>query len=845
MEQLFLAYLNASVMTCWTVLVVLVLRQLCKRCPRRMVCFFWLPVAFRFLCPVSLPAPFSFFNLLRTNIKRDAYLVSVNRYAPSDIGMRETPQVSVGLGEVDTVLSTAIPTIETTYSANPEQVWTTMGTVVWVVGILVMLTWALVRYVLLVRKLRTAVPVAGREGVFCGEMVPTPFVLGILRPKIYLPLNMNETLTDTVLHHERAHLRYHDPLWKLIAWVVLTVNWYNPLCWLAAILFSRDMELRCDEAVLEQVDARTYSLALVALAVSRRFSPVAPLAFGESSVRSRVKHILKWKKPARWLGIAAAVVCVLLVPVFATDALVSPVQWTEMVTAEKMELASGILHEGDGTGTITLDTEQNEVLADILNQLREEDMSPSLLPKRSGKRYFGMKIHFYDLTNNAQILTYVDGAVYISSGQMLLGNMVMWKVDSPALTGYLEELFAAAEMESVRWSDISAVSVYTSPAKVHRYNAIPPALGDIFTDIKNVPEEQRSVIAFDIHEDSLLGELHVDIAQTNEHLALVTLMVLFEDTVVVRYMDHLPDATQEERTYFVFTDGEIASALLRYCDTLAGVGEPIVTSDGDAPVSIVAIQQVENAFYLQTDEVDYSKIPTIPLNSDHTLRLVLNTDEVLTVQEQYYEKWGNGSTYIDSTIHTLTKDAEGFYTLTIRERHPGKEESFILYIKQGDGWYVLKGVFQAEVEDSFATINGETLPIHGLDFTSGARFGEACFYGESEEPDLTKIPSVGVEGNCVLRLRLEAGETLTVEETYFTQGKAQVNSGSASINSEFVTPTTITHTLQADDDGLFSLPVKEHQPGTSECNVFSIPCAGGRYLFRVCFDKPLSATPIA
>ncbi len=335
MEAVFLSFLNAGVMASWTVLAVLLVRQLCQKCPRKIAVLFWLPVGFRFLIPASLPSPLSIFNLLRSSVETNETALTVNQYIPSDIGMMEAPQVSVGIGSVDEIVSAALPAAEPTYSANPMQIWTAIGAWVWVIGMVVMLTWAIVRYALLRRRLRFAVPVAGQPDTYTGEMVPTPFLTGIFRPRIYLPLGLDEGLTDTVLRHERAHIRYRDPVWKLAAYLVLTVHWYDPLCWAAVMLFSRDLETRCDEAVLAEVDAKTYGMALVTLAAGRRFSPVSPLAFGESSVGSRVKHILKWKKPAKWVGILAGVTAVVLTLVCCTDAVADPM--TDAVEAVHWE----------------------------------------------------------------------------------------------------------------------------------------------------------------------------------------------------------------------------------------------------------------------------------------------------------------------------------------------------------------------------------------------------------------------------------------------------------------------------------------------------------------------------
>ncbi len=586
MEAVFLSFLNAGVMASWTVLAVLLLRQLCRRCPRKIVVLFWLPVGFRFLIPASLPSPLSIFNLLRSSVEANDTALTVNQYVPADIGMREIPQVSVGIGSLDEVVSVILPAAEPAYSANPMQIWTAIGTWVWAAGMVVMLIWAIVRYVLLRRKLRFAVPVEGQSGVYTGEMVGTPFLTGLFRPRIYLPQGMDEGLTDTVLRHERAHIRCWDPVWKLAAYLVLTVHWYNPLCWGAAMLFSRDLETRCDEAVLTEVDAKTYGMALVTLAAGRRFSPVSPLAFGESSVGSRVKHILRWRKPARWAGILAGVAVIVLTLVCCTDAVEEP------------------------------------------------------------------------------IIEATDAVV---------------------------------------WETILNVSISTTPANRQVYDTFPPAVADILTAIKELPDTRREQVTD--KDDFFLGQpepmpgfIHMDIKRTGQVLSMVSLYVTAEDTMGVRHIDHYSDDTQVTQAFFTITDKKIAAAILAYCDSLQDKETATIEEQS---ATALDLDNGSVPFILQTEAVDYEKVPSIHIEEGQIIRLQLDGEDTLTVQEHYYVKMNDEATMITSTIHELPKEPDGMYSLSVQEHNPGEGENILYYVQHGEGRYVFRVVFD---KDDFPVI---------------------------------------------------------------------------------------------------------------------------------------------
>ncbi len=708
MEAVFLAFLNAGVMASWTVLAVLLVRQLCRKCPRKIAVLFWLPVGFRFLIPASLPSPLSIFNLLRSGVETNETALTVNQYVPSDIGMMEAPQVSVGIGSVDEIVSAALPAAEPTYSANPMQIWTAIGAWVWVIGMVVMLTWAIVRYALLRRRLRFAVPVAGQPDTYTGEMVPTPFLTGIFRPRIYLPLGLDEVLTDTVLRHERAHIRYRDPVWKLAAYLVLTVHWYNPLCWAAVMLLGRDLELRCDEAVLAEVDAKTYGMALVTLAAGRRFSPVSPLAFGESSVGSRVKHILKWKKPARWVGILAGVICVALVVVFATDAMVEQ-SHPRGVTVQ----ASGGLYRGEA-----FPPELETILTDIQNLPEErrthypdkEALAKSQPKTRDEKVYFFLwETQETLLTAILSVLSEDTVAVWCleevpdRDGE---GVRIRGEEDMPYDTQTQRALFTFADRE------ITAALIRFCEGFSEAY---PHDISDTDELIFHL-EKMASIYYPNTEEVQLNGEPSIHFTGFQKYrLYLETDGPL---TVQELYYEKVGSGTRIDSTILTLEKDRDGMFTLPVKERNPGAGETVVyyiqhgdgryvlwggfpkegdtgdetmlTSEEDTPTSILVVQHKDIPFFLRTEEIDYDKVPTIPSSGDRFLRLSINAGEVLTVQEHYYIKMNDGALMATSTIHELPRDADGFYTLAVKERNPGEGETIIYCVEHDDGYYVFR-----------------------------------------------------------------------------------------------------------------------------------------------------------
>ena len=205
-------------------------------------------------------------------------------------------------------------------SINPLQVWIPLASVLWIIGMAVLLLYAAISYWRLCRKVDTAV--LRRNNIFQSENVSAPFVLGIIKPRIYLPFKMDGQELEAVVAHEQAHICRKDHWWKPLGFLLLTIHWFNPLMWVAYVLLCRDIEMACDEKVIKALDnahRADYTQALLACSVNRRRITACPLAFGEVGVKERVKSVMNYKKPAFWVVTLAVLSCVVVAVCFLTN----------------------------------------------------------------------------------------------------------------------------------------------------------------------------------------------------------------------------------------------------------------------------------------------------------------------------------------------------------------------------------------------------------------------------------------------------------------------------------------------------------------------------------------------
>lgn len=310
MSGIFLKLLNLSISASWLVLVVLALRLVLKRAPKWVNVLLWGMVALRLMLPFSIESALSL-------------IPSAETVSPEVVQFDPAPTITSGVEFIDNAVN---PSLSESFAAaplasvNPLYVWTYLAGWVWLIGLAAMLAYALVSYLRLRRRVSASIPL--RENIYVCDEVPSPFILGIVHPRIYLPSALDEAQRGSVLSHERAHLARRDHWWKPLGFALLAVYWFNPLLWLAYTLLCRDIELACDERVLRGMDAgqiKDYSSALLACSVPRRMLAACPLAFGEVGVGARVKNALRYKKPAFWVVAASVIVCIVVAVCFLTN----------------------------------------------------------------------------------------------------------------------------------------------------------------------------------------------------------------------------------------------------------------------------------------------------------------------------------------------------------------------------------------------------------------------------------------------------------------------------------------------------------------------------------------------
>ena len=309
MGELFLKTLNMSIAASWLILAVVLLRFALKKAPKWIAVLLWGVVA------VRLVVPFSFESALSLIPSAETFNAHNIQY--------ETPAISSGIPAVNNAVN---PVLGETFapnsvgSINPLYIWTLVVSAIWLVGIAAMLLYAVISYVRVRQSVAERAPYEGN--IFLCDHVKSPFILGLVRPKIYLPSSMDEAAMGPVIAHEKAHLARRDHWWKPLGFLILTVHWFNPLCWIAYVLLCRDIELACDEKVIRQMDLngkKQYSTALLEFSTGRRLVTICPLAFGEVGVKERVKNVLNYKKPAFWLIVVAIIACGVVTVCFATN----------------------------------------------------------------------------------------------------------------------------------------------------------------------------------------------------------------------------------------------------------------------------------------------------------------------------------------------------------------------------------------------------------------------------------------------------------------------------------------------------------------------------------------------
>lgn len=308
MVAVFMKLVNMSITASWLIGAVLLLRLLLRKAPKSLHCFLWCLVGIRLVCPFSVESVFSL--IPQTEVMTQELL-----YDPQ-------PQVETGVPVANQVVNAYVenhltPTVGD--SVNPLQIATAVAAVLWCVGMGVLLLYATISYLCVQKRVREAVRL--RENIYQSERVDSPFVLGLVRPRIYVPFSLKKEELECVIAHEQAHIKRGDHLVKPLGFLLLCVYWFQPLIWVAYVLLGRDMELACDEKVIREsgINKKLYSETLLKCSVPHAKVAACPLAFGEVGVKHRIKNIVNYKKPAFWVVVVSALLCVVLVVCFMTD----------------------------------------------------------------------------------------------------------------------------------------------------------------------------------------------------------------------------------------------------------------------------------------------------------------------------------------------------------------------------------------------------------------------------------------------------------------------------------------------------------------------------------------------
>ena len=391
MDDVFLKLVNLSISASWLILAVLVLRVVLKKAPKWVMPLLWGVVALRLVCPFSIESVLS--------------LIPSAETIPSEIVTETRESVLYEQATLDIVTNPTLPpAAEVTVGVSRQQAQVDFNiySVLWLAGMAALLVHALVSAGKLKKKLATAILL--RDNIYESEFVDSPFVFGVVKPNIYLPMHMDEGTAAHVIAHERAHLARRDHWWKVLGYLVLALHWFNPLVWVAYILFCRDIELACDERVVKGLDGAAradYSQALLSCAAPGRAVAACPLAFGEGNIKTRVKSALHYKKPAFWVAAAAVLAVVIMAVCFLTN---PKSERGSLVWAQKLnaaDVASIELYvpaEGKARQYKKLDTEEMAQAVELINSSRGTYI------EKPETVYGGLPVWF--------LLTMADGTVH-------------------------------------------------------------------------------------------------------------------------------------------------------------------------------------------------------------------------------------------------------------------------------------------------------------------------------------------------------------------------------------------------------------------------------------------------
>ena len=517
MNELFLKIINMSISASWLVLAVLILRFVLKKAPKWINVLLWGIVAIRLICPFSFESTLSIIPSAET--------------IPLNIGMDTTPTINSGISAINNAVNPIISQSNTPMagaSVNPLQITIGIYEYIWIFGMIALALYTAISYWRLRRKVDTAVRY--KDNIFQSENVSFPFVLGIIKPRIYLPFKMNGQYLEHVVAHEQAHICRKDHWWKPLGFLLLMIHWFNPLMWLAYVLLCRDIELACDEKVIKELGNEQrgdYTQALVACSVNRRMIAACPLAFGEVSVKERVKSVMNYKKPAFWVIIIAVIVCVGVAVCFLTNPkqdsytlrIVVPAGSQEKFVYTDEEVStirnSIKIWSGDGLG-------DTEVILSPVNKTTETRYTATYLTHGMPVEFDAEKDTWFKIGVNMQNPTNEDIIVYV-------------------------------EVENV---EVRIVDEINSVIKWFDYTENPSAMDDESTiNLPIYPD-----VTFSYNQAQIIASKPFDTSELTDHTILITGMPIWN----AYFADLTGDDYPEICATYTFGSGIIDSRIIIY-----------------------------------------------------------------------------------------------------------------------------------------------------------------------------------------------------------------------------------------------------------------------------------------
>ena len=517
MNELFLKIINMSISASWIVLAVLIFRFVLKKAPKWINVLLWGIVAIRLICPFSFESTLS--------------LIPSAETIPLNIGMDTTPTINSGISAINNAVNPIISHSNTPMagaSVNLLQITIGIYEYIWIFGMIALALYTAISYWRLRRKVDTAVRY--KDNIFQSENVSFPFVLGIIKPRIYLPFKMNGQYLEYVVAHEQAHICRKDHWWKPLGFLLLMIHWFNPLMWLAYVLLCRDIELACDEKVIKELGNEQrgdYTQALVACSVNRRMIAACPLAFGEVSVKERVKSVMNYKKPAFWVIIISVIVCVGVAVCFLTNPkqdsytlrIVVPAGSQEKFVYTDEEVStirnSIKIWSGDGLG-------DTEVILSPVNKTTETRYTATYLTHGMPVEFDAEKDTWFKIGVNMQNPTNEDIIVYV-------------------------------EVENV---EVRIVDEINSVIKWFDYTENPSAMDDESTiNLPIYPD-----VTFSYNQAQIIASKPFDTSELTDHTILITGMPIWN----AYFADLTGDDYPEICATYTFGSGIIDSRIIIY-----------------------------------------------------------------------------------------------------------------------------------------------------------------------------------------------------------------------------------------------------------------------------------------